>query len=218
MAGVGLGLELVARAAWPASSARPTWLMAAGTGVFHLVALIFAYQIARAHQLSWAEAFGFFTSGWRSKWIRAAALTLPAMVGAWWIHQGCQWVLEVFSIEVNTQAAVDAVRQASRPWELASLFFFAVITAPIAEELLFRGVLWPLLRDHGWRVSGCLATSLMFAIIHFNLAALLPLWLLGIFWTWLYQRTDDLSAPILSHALFNAFNFFWLVWSAPGSR
>jgi membrane protease YdiL (CAAX protease family) len=62
-----------------------------------------------------------------------------------------------------------------------------------------------------------LGVSLLFSLIHLNAAALIPLWLLGIFWTWLYERTGDLTTCILSHALFNGTNFIWMILIEPGS-
>jgi membrane protease YdiL (CAAX protease family) len=145
------------------------------------------------------------------------ALTVPALGVAWLVHQGCGWVLDRLGVSYDSQAAVEAVRAATAPAQRAVLFLFAVVMAPIVEEILFRGILWPLLRDRGWHIWGALLAALAFAAIHFNLPALVPLWLLGIFWTWLYERTGDLMAPIVSHGVFNAVNFLWLILSDPGS-
>ncbi|MBL9127852.1 MAG: CPBP family intramembrane metalloprotease, partial [Verrucomicrobiales bacterium] len=99
--------------------------------------------------------------------------------------------------------------------ERSILLFFAAGTAPVFEELVFRGVLWPAARDRGFRVSGYLLVSAGFALIHGNVAAFVPLAGLGMFWTWLYEKTGDLSAPILSHALFNLTNFLWILSLPP---
>lgn len=144
--------------------------------------------------------------------------TVPALVGAWGIHQGSIWLLEWASIPYDSQASVEAVRRAGAGagWEIGVLFLFAVVTAPVVEEVLFRGILWPVVRDRGWRVAGAMGVSLLFALIHLNAAAILPLWVLGLFWTWMYERTGDLTVPILSHALFNGINFAWLLGVEPG--
>lgn len=217
----GLAIELVARALGPGAGAaapatdRPAWLLAAGTGLVHIVTVALLLPLLRAHGLGWREAFGFGTGrGWRTAGL-AIILTVPAMAAAWGLHQGSGWILERLHLHHDAQAAVEAVRGASRPWELALLFLFAGLTAPVVEELLFRGILWPLARDRGWRVRGSVAVSLLFALIHFNAAALLPLTALGLFWIWLYERTGDLAAPIVSHAVFNAANFVWIAFLPP---
>lgn len=219
LAVAGMTLEMVARGlgAGGSPASRPAWLLAAGTGLVHGVALVLLVPFLRAHRLGWQSAFGFGAKGWFRTGLTAAALTVPAMVLAWLLHQASGWILDRLGIAHDAQAAVQAVRGASRPWELGLLFLFAAVTAPLVEELLFRGVLWPLARDRGWKVGGGLVVALLFALIHFNAAALLPLTVLGLFWTWLYERTGDLGAPVVSHALFNAANFAWIAFLAPAA-
>lgn len=207
--------EVVARAALGAGQPRPAWLLAAGTGLIHALTLALLVPLLRAHRFGLGDAFGLLRPGWPRVWLRAAALTLPALGIAWTLHQGSTWVLERCSIVHDSQAAVNAVRDANRWWERSLLLTFAAITAPILEEVVFRGILWPVVRDCGWRRRGALGVGLLFALIHFNAAALLPLWFLGLFWIWLYERCGDLSAPMVSHALFNGANFLWIVLAAP---
>lgn len=194
---------------------QPAWLMAAGTGIIHAITLLLLLPLLRTHGLGWRDAFGFGTGPWLRNAALALGLTLPAMAATWALHQGSAWLLDRVGIPHDAQATVDAVRNASRPWEISVLFVFAAITAPVAEELVFRGILWPLAREQGWRIRGAAGVSLVFAAIHFNAAALIPLTALGIFWIWLYERTGDLTAPILSHAAFNAVNFAWIALAPP---
>jgi len=198
----------------------PAPLLATATGLFHAVGITALVPFLRAQDLGWRDGFGLGTLPWHRTLILAVGWTLPALAAAWGAHHVSVTLLEALGQAPDAQAAVDAVRSASRPWERCLLLLFAAGTAPIFEELVFRGVFWPALRDRGFRVLGCLVVSFLFALIHANLAAFLSLGLLGIFWTWLYEKTGDISAPILSHALFNATNFLWIVAlppSPPGS-
>ncbi|MBL9139164.1 MAG: CPBP family intramembrane metalloprotease [Verrucomicrobiales bacterium] len=217
MALSGLAVEGFARTMVGTSEPRPGWLLGAGTGVLHLLMFGMVQWLVRAHGYRWTDAFGIFSHGWPKTWLRTAIWTLPAMIGAWILHWGCTQILDWFGISHDAQAAVDAVRRTSAIWERGLLFIFAVLTAPIMEEVLFRGILWPILRDRGWRVVGCVAVSALFALIHANAAALVPLLALGIFWTWLFEKTGDLTTPILSHAIFNGLNFAWLLISVAHS-
>lgn len=206
-----LVVEALAQAAGLGKSPRPAWMMAAGTGVLHLATLAWVAILLRAHRTGWRGAFGIRTG----PALRLLALTLgtslPVFALVWVAHQGAGWLLQLLGRQPDAQAAVDALREAAHGWERGLLFVFAAITAPVAEETIFRGIFWPFARDQGWRLSGRLGVSLLFALIHFNLAALLPLCLLGLFWIWLYEKTGNLLAPILSHALFNTANFAWIV-------
>ncbi len=217
LAASGLALEIAARGLSLASPVRPVWFSALATGVSHLVILALAARLVRAHGRGWAQSFGLLSANWPRRLLLAGALTLPALAGAWLAHQGAAFLLDAARIPHDHQAAVDAIRNSARGWERGLILVFAVITAPIAEETLFRGVLWPWMRDLGFPRAGFLGGSFLFALIHFNASAFLPLWLLGAFWTWLYQRTGDLAAPILSHSIFNLVNFAWIVWSVPAA-
>ncbi|WCE05750.1 type II CAAX endopeptidase family protein [Pseudoxanthomonas sp. JBR18] len=98
----------------------------------------------------------------------------------------------------------------------ALLVLFAVILAPIYEEVLFRRVLFRRLWQDGWPILGMAASGLLFAFMHEppllggkSLAAALPLWAvytaMGIVFAWVYRRTGSLAASILAHGLNNAF-------------
>jgi membrane protease YdiL (CAAX protease family) len=91
--------------------------------------------------------------------------------------------------------------------QLAVLGFVTILLAPLAEEVLFRGILYPWIKQIGFPRLALWGTSLLFAVVHMNLVTLLPLLLLALLLAQLYERTDNLLAPISAHALFNALNF-----------
>jgi membrane protease YdiL (CAAX protease family) len=82
----------------------------------------------------------------------------------------------------------------------------AVIGAPLAEELVFRGLVYTSVRER-WGYAGALVlSSVVFAGMHFeptgiySLLVLPSAFLLG----WLREKTGGIYAPILVHAVFNA--------------
>lgn len=94
---------------------------------------------------------------------------------------------------------------------LVTVFVFAVIIAPVMEEIVFRGVLQTAVMRlmGGRRWPAVLATALVFAAIHAPVVpihGLGPLFVLGLVWGYVYERTGSLLTPILSHAVFNAAN------------
>lgn len=95
---------------------------------------------------------------------------------------------------------------------LLNLIISAVILAPLTEELLFRGVFQTsLLRlFRGARWPALLIAAIVFSLLHWSVVtswhALVPLFVLGLVWGVLYERTGSLLAPILAHAIFNAAN------------
>lgn len=85
------------------------------------------------------------------------------------------------------------------------------IAAPLFEEILFRGFLLPSLASFmslKWAIA---ISGFAFALVHLNLADLLPLTVLGIFLGWTYWRSNNLLAPILLHSLWNSGSFLALV-------
>ena len=166
-----------------------------------LIALLLRY-----HKLSWSAAFGSITDHQRT-------LGLPLLYGigfvvpALGLHLVSQQLIIALGGEPTSQEAVEMVARASAPPELALQALSVVVFAPVCEELLFRGVLYPSLRDLGHRRMAIAASSLLFAAIHGSLALMLPLTVLAVVLVWLYEKTGSIIAPILMHAAFNAINF-----------
>lgn len=84
-----------------------------------------------------------------------------------------------------------------------------IVGAPIAEELVFRGTLYPLLK--GWLPRGyaIVLTGLVFGIIHGSLAAFLPLAAFGAVQCIFRDRYGLLTCMGI-HMLFNLITFIWL--------
>ncbi|MCL1920871.1 MAG: CPBP family intramembrane metalloprotease [Kiritimatiellaeota bacterium] len=85
----------------------------------------------------------------------------------------------------------------------AAVVFFAVVVAPVSEELLFRGILLPSLakgRRFGFAV---LLNSFYFALIHLHGPSFLPLMLLSALFSVAYAVTGSILTPIIMHAVFN---------------
>jgi membrane protease YdiL (CAAX protease family) len=86
----------------------------------------------------------------------------------------------------------------------AAVIFMAVIMAPVAEEVIFRGYFYGVIRSYGGRLPALLTSSLLFAAIHVHLPSLLGLGILAIILCMVYERTGSLWASIAMHAAFNA--------------
>lgn len=94
-----------------------------------------------------------------------------------------------------------------RPATVAGLAVFAVVVAPIVEEIFFRGFVFPAMRARlgvGW---GAVATGAMFGVVHAfgsPWGFLVPLALLGIVLCLLYWRTGSLLPSIALHSINNS--------------
>ncbi len=83
------------------------------------------------------------------------------------------------------------------------MFIAAVLIAPVGEELLFRGFLYPALKSSMGKWGAILLSSLMFGAVHMALVQTLVLSIFGVILCLAYERTKSIWLPILLHALFN---------------
>ena len=122
-----------------------------------------------------------------------------ATIGASLVASAVVLVLESLGIDTSPQVAEQALGRVD-PW-LAVLA--VVILAPIAEEVFFRGVVFnALLREASLRWA-YIGSAGLFAVIHLEPVAMLPLFLLGLALAWVYRRSNNLLAPIAMHATVN---------------
>lgn len=105
------------------------------------------------------------------------------------------------------------------PVGIASLFFGSVVVAPVAEEVLFRGLFVGVVLDRGYGPLAAGVSSLaVFALLHAftaGVAGVLNALLLGALLTWLRLRFDNLAGAWLMHALNNALEFLVALSLAP---
>lgn len=80
---------------------------------------------------------------------------------------------------------------------------FAILIAPITEELIFRAGIYRFLKGHISPRSALIISSLLFAAGHLSISAFLPLFFLGLILTRLYEHTGNIMPSIFFHACFN---------------
>lgn len=174
--------------------------------MFQGAVLAMTWRFLHEHQTRWTAGFGF-----ENKWPRAiglgvlgVALFLPL---GWSLQLASIKAMHRFGWEPAEQLALVALRNSGSAAQLISLGIVTILLAPLAEELLFRGILYPAAKQLGFPRAALWGTSVLFAAIHFNVAIFIPLLLLALLLVWLYEKTDNLLAPIAAHVTFNAVNF-----------
>ena len=95
-------------------------------------------------------------------------------------------------------------------------FFLIIIAAPIIEEIVFRGLFYKTLKNFIPFVQASIISSLIFAIIHENILSLTILFLLSLYLTWIYERTNSILYPILTHSIFNFLNLLLIYIGSNG--
>jgi len=141
-------------------------------------------------------------------------LLRPAGTAAWQVRTGLLYAWAAMPLVMGTyflfawlgapglQSTVKLIRDRGPGWQ--GLAFLAVVLAPVAEELCFRGLLYPALRRRS-RLAAVVATSLAFGLVHSPIGTVVPLAVLGVFLAYATERTGSVLAPIAAHMAFNAF-------------
>jgi membrane protease YdiL (CAAX protease family) len=200
---------LVGRFSGEQAASPSTGRMVIATLSFQGAGLIFIFRFLREHQVSWAEGFGFGNNRRRSVLLGIVIALLFLPIG-WGLQEACGQLmthLPHLKLQPEEQQAVHALRVTASWASRLALAAAAILLAPVAEEMLFRGILYPAVKQAGFPHLALWGTSALFAAVHTNLVTFVPLLVLALALTALYERTDNLLAPITAHATFNALNF-----------
>jgi len=210
--GLFLGMW-VQRASGVTGTEVSIWRMSIATLSFQGAGLVLVGRFLGEHQSSWAEGFGLLNHRRQAVLLGLLTALLFLPLG-WGLQQASALVmthLPHFKMEPQEQLPIHALRVSVSWGGRLALGAAAVLLAPVAEEVLFRGILYPALKQAGHPRVALWGTALLFAAVHMNLVTFLPLAVLALVLTALYERTNNLLAPITAHVLFNALNFVTLL-------
>lgn len=125
-------------------------------------------------------------------------------------------VLSTFLPKVEEQVPLD--RLLSDPVGMLLIGLFGVLVAPAAEELLFRGFMYPVVERSSGASVAVLATSLVFSLLHgvqygWRWQNLILLLVVGIVFGMIRARTGSIIPPTLVHSSYNA-SLFLMIFAA----
>jgi len=171
----------------------------------------------------WWLAVRKYGVGWQALGLRrfegtAVALGCGLMVFSTLFNAVYGLILAQFGLRAQADL-VPLLSELSSPWYF---WIGAVVVAPIVEEIFFRGFVFGGLRPHyGWK-KAALISSALFAVIHLQPAAVVPIFLLGLVFALLYERSGSIWPAILMHvssnalALGAAYLMMWAQANLPG--
>lgn len=82
-------------------------------------------------------------------------------------------------------------------------FILVVILAPIIEEIVFRGVLFPAIKKRYGLTIGIIGSSLVFTLVHLDPIQMISVFPLGVYLAIMYQRIGSIYPGIILHATWN---------------
>lgn len=115
----------------------------------------------------------------------------------------CGQVAMYYISTIHTDNAHDAVREtiSNSPPAITLLYMFLI--APVCEEIIFRGVGYPLLRHKFSPWVAAVLTSLVFALLHGNITQGVTAFAISIPLCFLYEKTGRVAPGIAAHMLAN---------------
>jgi membrane protease YdiL (CAAX protease family) len=158
--------------------------------------------LLRLNQIHWRDAFGLRSLNF----LRALGWAMVVLIVTLVFEIVYEAALQKIGWQPKPETAVELLTDAPLWPTGIYLGFFAVVLAPVAEEFIFRGVLFPFIKQLGWPKLAWFGVSFLFALIHGAAAIFIPLFVLALALTWLYEKTGNLLASIVVHSLFNAAN------------
>lgn len=105
--------------------------------------------------------------------------------------------------EGNYKEAINILGQAPIP-----SFIYVSILGPAVEEILMRGYVLGGLQNRYGIIIALLISSILFALMHFNMVQTLSAFICGLILGLLYINTGSIFCCILAHSLYNAISYF----------
>lgn len=112
---------------------------------------------------------------------------------------------------------LDVLRQLLDDWGFSGngvfgLMFVLLCVNPILEELYWRGFMHNRIKEKGTATRAIWMTATFYTLYHFlsvipmfqwplNIVAVLPVFIAGLFWGYLREKTKSITAGIISHVL-----------------
>lgn len=144
--------------------------------------------------------------GWR-QWPLVLVIAPVTVVSMWAVFAGLYSIgymelMESLGVK-KVQDTVAIFQQEEDTGILVLMAFTAVIVAPVCEEVVFRGYLYPVAKKFTGRWVAGICTALVFSAAHGGMSTLLPLFIFGLVLVALYEFTGSIWAPMAVHFLFN---------------
>lgn len=168
------------------------WITGA-TGILTIFPMLFLYRRDRMRRveagLVKGRGGGRLTA-WEGTWLFFAG-------GAMAQFMNYIMVFFTFFLESDYQENMALMEEGK---SLGTLIFWLGVAAPVAEELIFRWVVYLRLRDI-WKMIPAVAVSgLLFGVYHGNVIQAIYASVLGMVFAWLLEMTGNLLSSILLHS------------------
>jgi tetratricopeptide (TPR) repeat protein len=135
--------------------------------------------------------------------VKVIGLSLVGLVVALSFGSWCaEWLARVMHRPVTVQETIPLIKYALSASPVAAILAI-VIVGPIAEEIIFRGLIYGSLEKRLRVFGAMLISSFLFALAHLQVTHFIPIFCLGMALNWARWKSGSLGLPILLHVLNN---------------
>lgn len=160
---------------------------------------------------------------WRRSLWSCAGLALGLLLAAYPMVMLAGRLTEIASNgKAHPQNIVEYFLTASEGSDKGAIYLtmlLGCVLAPVAEETIFRGYIYGVLKRYTGALPAAVVSAGLFAAMHLSASSLPALFVLALCFTLAYEATGSLLVNILMHAFFNLSMFLVLLEIAhhPGS-
>jgi hypothetical protein len=160
------------------------------------------YHLFRPAGMTFEEGFGLGLPWAFAGRLLTAVLAVVA-AGLWG-----EWIMDRVSEQWQLASHWTEWFDEDLVWGASSLTMVSlleyVILAPLFEELVFRGLLFAILRRKFRFLPAAMISAVIFGLAHgYGVVGLISVCWSGVLWAWIYEKTGSLGPGILAHAINN---------------
>ncbi|MBV8434525.1 MAG: CPBP family intramembrane metalloprotease [Candidatus Eremiobacteraeota bacterium] len=127
------------------------------------------------------------------------------------VANGGASLIDYLAHSKHEQDVIELFRGIHDPVTIVVFVLFACVFAPFAEESIFRVFFFNLGLRYGGFWAGAIVSGVLFGLAHGDAFAALPLAAGGMILCYVYYRTRNAFASMISHSLFNTFSIVALL-------
>lgn len=140
-------------------------------------------------------------------------VTFKIILGTMFMGVGlCQVLNDLITLSGLNEIFPHYAQMEAQVYEGNSIWMVLLVVAviaPVAEELVFRGLVMMRIRDYMGPVAGILLSALGFGLYHGNMVQFIYAGIIGIFLGYTMEKSQSVLVPIIGHMMAN-------LWSVVG--